>query len=100
MWRVRVLAHAEQQVRDLIETMIGESADDAEIEVVPMIGDLAERVQKAKELTAQAKRLQEEAAAEARSVARALRTAGLSVSDSAQLLGVSRGRVSQLVDSK
>lgn len=95
--QVRLLKDAKAQVRDLVETVTGKAATGVEIVVAAELGDLVERVARAREMTAAAERAQLEAAAEARALARALREQGLSVSDSAEVLGVSRGRVSQLL---
>jgi DNA-directed RNA polymerase specialized sigma subunit len=70
---------------------------DVEINVVPELGGLEDRVRRARERTKAAEQAQRDAAQEAKEVARALRKAGLSVTDTAKVLGVSRGRVSQLV---
>lgn len=51
----------------------------------------------ARERVAEAQRAQKEAAELSRAAAQHLRDAGLSVSDSAFVMGLSRGRVSQLV---
>ncbi len=93
--QVRVLARAEQQVRDLVETMTGQPCD-ADVVVVPDLGGLQERVATVRALTTQAAAAQREAAEEARRVVRDLRAAGLSASDVATVMHVSRGRVSQL----
>lgn len=95
--QVRLLKDARAQVRDLVETVTGKAATGVDIVVADELGDLVERVARAKQMTAAAERAQLEAAAEARALARALREQGLSVSDSAEILGVSRGRVSQLL---
>ncbi len=48
-------------------------------------------------MTAEAIEKQQQAAAESRRVARELRNAGLSVADTAAVMDVSKGRVSQLI---
>lgn len=95
--QVRVLEHAVQQVRDLVETMTGEPADDADVILTLDVDDLGDRAAAARALTAEATAKQAEAAAATRAVVRDLRSAGLSVSDIGTVLGVSRGRVSQLL---
>jgi hypothetical protein len=70
---------------------------DADVTIVPDLDGLEVRASKARDLTRSAEAAQRDAAHEARAVAKALRTAGLSVSDTATVLGVSRGRVSQFV---
>ncbi|MFT3898747.1 MAG: antitoxin HicB [Gordonia sp. (in: high G+C Gram-positive bacteria)] len=96
--QVATLDRAAAQVRDYLDT-IDPSADHStwEIEVVPEIGDLGNAVKEARAATEQASTATIDAAAKSREVARRLRAAGYSVTDSAAILGVSRGRVSQLV---
>lgn len=96
--QVRTLNHADAQVRNYLATMHDRDFDDAEVHVTPELGQLTERVVAARENTKAAEKAQRDAAAEARQVARALRESGLSVTDTAEVLGVSRGRVSQLVN--
>ena len=83
--QVRNLGNARQQVVDYLDTM-DESVDhaDVDITIIPEIGALADEVAQAREAT--------------RAAAQHLRAAGYSVSDSAVIMGVSRGRVSQLVN--
>lgn len=96
--QVTTLDQAAEQVRDYLDTIRPETDhSEWEVAVVPDLGDLGNRVQAAREATAAAATAQEEAARRSREVAKALREAGLSVTDSATILGVSRGRVSQLV---
>lgn len=96
--QVRTLDKAPQQVRDYLDTLDPDTDhSEWDIVVTPDLGSLGDRVRAVRDATAAAARAQEEAAAQAREVARALRAEGLSVTDSAAVLGVSRGRVSQLV---
>lgn len=97
--QVRVLRDAAQQVADLIETFTGETVDPLDVDVIPELGNLTAEIRRARQLTRESERLQLEAAAESRRVVRALKDAGLSVTDSAEILGISRGRVSQLSHS-
>lgn len=94
--QVRTLATAEQQVRDYLESLLEIDATDVTIDVVPELGDLTARAAAAREATEAAAIAQREAAAQARTVVTELRKAGLSVADVAAVLGVSRGRISQL----
>lgn len=98
--QVSTLDKAEQQVRDYFDT-IDPNTDHTgwEIVIKPNIGSLSTRVQQARAATKAAAEAQEAAARSAREVARELRAAGFSVTDSAAILGVSRGRVSQLVSA-
>lgn len=95
--QVRTLDRAVDQVRDYLATMHDRDFDDVDIEIVPDLGGLEREVAEARRETAAATEAQRRAADHARSVARRLREEGLSVSDTAAVLGVSRGRVSQLV---
>ncbi|MFN8147920.1 MAG: hypothetical protein U0R76_10690 [Candidatus Nanopelagicales bacterium] len=93
--QVRTLAAAEQQVRDLVETMLDVDASDAHVEVD--VDGVQARVRRTKAKANLAATLQRAAAVEARTEAQDLRLAGLSVSDIAVIMHVSRGRVSQLL---
>lgn len=98
--QVTTLDKAANQVRDYLDT-IDPDVDHSEWEIIvtPDLGELGDHVRAAREATAAAAHAQEDAARRAREVARELRDAGLSVTDSAAILGVSRGRVSQLVSA-
>lgn len=98
--QVRTLNKACQQVRDYLETMHGIDNIDAAIEVVPDIGSLSDDVREARMAVREAAKAQEVAAKRSRQVARELRENGFSVTDTAAVLGVSRGRISQLVKSQ
>jgi len=96
--QVATLDKAEQQIRDYLDT------DDPDVDhsgwlvtVIPEIGALYDEVVAARSATEEATAASAAAAARARAAARHLREAGFSVTDSAAILGVSRGRVSQLV---
>lgn len=93
----RTLAAAEVMVRDYLRLDRHADWRDAEVTILPDLDGLEVRASRARELTRSAETAQVDAAREARAVARALRAEGLSVSDTATVLGVSRGRVSQLV---
>lgn len=97
---VRRLDRARQQVVDFLDTVDPEVDHSTwEINVIPQIGDLEQAVSTAKQSTAQAALMTANAAKQSRSVARQLRRRGYSVADCAAILGVSRSRVSQLVNS-
>ena len=98
--QVRTLDKAEQQVRDYLETLLDIDTSDATITIHPDLDGLEELVRGARERSRAAEAAQREAAQEVRQVARRLRDRGLSVSDTAKVMGVSRGRVSQIVSSK
>lgn len=88
------LAGAEDMVRDYLE-LDGLPVED--IVIRPDLDGLEQDAAQVRAKIARVQRESREAATESRAVARALRTAGLSVTDTAAVLGVSRGRVSQLV---
>ncbi|MFT4164345.1 MAG: sigma factor-like helix-turn-helix DNA-binding protein [Microlunatus sp.] len=97
--QVRTLDRAEQQARDLIATMTGKPADDDQLTIeVPDLRSYVDRIHDAQAAADRAAADAVAAASDLRSVVHELREGeGLSVSDVAALLGVSRGRVSQLV---
>jgi len=92
----RTLDAAEQMVRDYIETLTGKDVSGDAVVIVPELGALDRKVRVVREQLAAADRRQQEASRAYRALAAELRAAGLSVSDTAAILGVSRGRVSQL----
>lgn len=96
--QVRTLAGAAQQAADLVETMTDKVVDPDDLEFQIALPDgLAERAKAARRLLRDAEEINARAAAESRAVAKALREkAGLSVTDAAAVMGVSRGRISQL----
>jgi len=95
----RTLATAAQQVRDFVATMLDIDADDAEVHLSVAIGGVEKDVERARKMTAEAIAKQQQAASESRRVARELRHAGLSVADTAAVMDISKGRVSQLISS-
>jgi hypothetical protein len=94
--QVRLLEHAKSQVCDLVETMLDIKVTEQEIELDLQIGPLADELQEVKKLTADAAQLQTQAASRVRTLVAELRSSGFSVSDTATILGVTRGRISQL----
>jgi hypothetical protein len=92
----RTLDTAEQMVRDYIETLTDKDVSGDKVVITPDLGELDREVTTVRELLAAADRQQQEARNSYRALAVDLRAAGLSVSDTAAILGVSRGRVSQL----
>jgi hypothetical protein len=92
----RTLDTAEQMVRDYIETLTDKEVSGDKIVITPDLGEFGHKVTAVRELLAAADRQQQEARNSYRTLAADLRAAGLSVSDTAAILGVSRGRVSQL----
>jgi DNA-directed RNA polymerase specialized sigma subunit len=92
----RTLDRADQMVRDYIESLTDRDASDAKVEIKVELGQLDDEVKNVRELLAAADEQQRRASSAYRRLAADLRAAGLSVSDTATVLGVSRGRVSQL----
>lgn len=94
--QVAHLADARQQVVDYLDT-VDEGADHSgwDVTITPDVSSAAQ-VKAARQATERAALLQKEAASAWREAAIALRAEGLSVSDTAAVMGVSRGRVSQL----
>ncbi len=96
--QARSLDHAQRQVRDYLDTLHPELDHSGwEVIVLPADRMLADRLRASREATRAAQRQQQIAAKEARELALYLRqTEHLGVGDTAALLGVSRGRISQL----
>ena len=93
--QVRTLDKATQQVRDYLDTQDeGTDHSDWEIAIVPDIPGLGE-IRKAQQAMADALTSQRNAAQAMRAEIQKLRRS-FSVTDTAAILGVSRGRVSQL----
>ncbi|WP_341729656.1 antitoxin HicB [Brooklawnia sp.] len=91
------LATARQQVVDYLDTVWSDVDHSGwQVTIIPDISGLDE-VEAARHATRDAAMLQEEAARMSRSAARKLRSEGLSVTDVAAVMGISRGRVSQLM---
>jgi DNA-directed RNA polymerase specialized sigma24 family protein len=95
--QARTLDRAVQQVRDYLDTVDPDTVhDDWAIDVVPEIGPLYAEARRAKADADAAATATATAAKRMRRAVRDLRESGLSVSDTAAVLGLSRGRVSQL----
>lgn len=93
----RTLGGAEQMVRDYVETLTDRDVSDATVVIEPDLGGLEAKASDVRKQIERAQRENRQAAAASRALVSELRAAGLSVSDTAAILGVSRGRVSQLV---
>lgn len=99
--QVVTLDKAEQQIRDYLDTIdFNTDHGNWNVTVVPEIGALYAEVTAARQATEDAATASVRAAAQARAAARHLRESGFSVTDSAVILQVSRGRVSQLVNGR
>jgi len=94
--QVRSLSRAEQQVRDYIETLLDVDASTAVINVMPQLGNVQKIVDAARKRSRAAEEAQRKAAEEMRSVVVRLRSSGLSVDETARVMGFSPGRVSQI----
>jgi hypothetical protein len=94
--QVRSLARAEQQVRDYLESLLDIDASRVTVDIVPDLGGLEKLVGPARQKTRAAEDAQRKAAEHAREVVRKLRWSGLSVDETAALMGFSAGRVSQM----
>lgn len=95
--QVSTLDRAVDQIRDYLETMNPDVDPTGwDITVEPEIGAIGDEVAEARQATEDASAATVSAAAKSRQTARRLPEAGDSVTDSADILGVSRG-VSQLV---
>lgn len=90
------LERADRAVRDYLATLLDVDDIDDEVVITPELGGLEIEAAAARQAVAEAGHLQKEAAARSRETAHRLRSAGLSVGDTAMILGISRGRVSQL----
>lgn len=95
--QVRTLDKAVAQVRDYLETVHDRDFSDVEVEIIPDLNGLERAIIDTRHEIQEAANAQLRAAEHSRKLARALRDKGLSVTDTAAVLGVSRGRVSQLV---
>lgn len=98
----RTLVDAPRQVVDYLESLHDVSVDTGDVIITPALPEpLLTEITQARSNVRRAERKLAEAAAEQRRVALALRTeAHLSVTDTASLMGVSRGRISQLTSPR
>jgi hypothetical protein len=93
----RLLADAEAMVRDYLAADDVADAETAEVTIRPDLDGMEDLVLAVRAQTEQAQTAQQEAAKAVRNLVTQLRQAGLSVADTAAVLGVTKGRVSQLV---
>lgn len=92
----RKLSAAENQARDYVETLTDRGVSCDTFVILPDLGGLEVTVARLRERHDRVVRESREAAEESRDVVRQLKAAGLSGDDVAAVLGVSKGRVSQL----
>ncbi|MCI1641632.1 MAG: antitoxin HicB [Actinomyces sp.] len=98
--QVDVLSRARQQVVDYLDTVEdGIEHSGWDIEITPEVDGVDEAL-RAREAVRAAETARREAARLSSEAARRLRSNGLSLADTADIMGVSRGRVSQLVKAK
>jgi DNA-directed RNA polymerase specialized sigma24 family protein len=96
--QTRTLAGAEQQVRDYLDSMHPEiNHADWLIEVVPQLGSVLAEVHVAKAASVAAQQALASAAQQMRTAVKGLRAKGLSLADTATVLGVTKTRAQQLV---
>ena len=97
----RTLADAARMVRDYLELDGHADAGSAEISVIPELsGALGTKISTARADVNRAAEAQRSAAVKWRSAAAALHNSGMPVSDVAAVLGVTKARVSQLLDTR
>ncbi len=99
--QVRRLKNGVQQVRDYMDT-VWEDVDhsDWEVIIVPASDKARNDVIAAREAAAAAQAAVNDAAAKSRRAVAALLAEGLSTTDAAALMGISKGRVSQLAKAR
>ncbi|MCI7551885.1 MAG: antitoxin HicB [Actinomycetaceae bacterium] len=95
--QVRRLSAARQQVIDYLDTTHPETDhSDWHITIIPSLDEFTAQVEEAKRATQEAAEAQAAAAAKTRATVRSLLDAGISSTDAAIIMGVSKGRISQL----
>lgn len=94
------LADAERMALDYIATELGGEPQDYAVTLKHDLGGIEAKIARARQRMAAAQREVDEAADEWRDVAQELRGEGISVRDSAVILDVSPGRVSQLITAR
>lgn len=96
--QVSSLAKAKQQVIDYLDTMYeNEDHSNWEINILPRLEPTVEKqLADAKASTAAAAKAQEKAALQARRAVKAVLSTGITMTDCAAIMGVTKGRISQL----
>jgi DNA-directed RNA polymerase specialized sigma24 family protein len=94
------LADAGRMARDYLATELGGEPEDYAVEIRPDLGGIEDEAADVRRRMLLAQAAVDVAAAEMRQVVRRLRGQGLSVRDTATILEVSPGRVSQLANDR
>ncbi|MDR6939325.1 hypothetical protein [Arcanobacterium hippocoleae] len=95
-----ITAAGSHKVVDYLDTVYPEVDHSGwDIDVIPSLDGLSTQIEAAKSATLAAAKAQEAAAAQTRAVVHNLLAAGVTSSDAAVIMGVSRGRISQLAKS-
>ena len=95
--QVRSLDRAVGAARELVEIMTGRAIRPEQVSVEMIPRSMNDRVRRAREKTRRAQEAQRQAAQFTREVITELRDEGLTPADIAGLMGISRGRVTQLL---
>ena len=92
------LDQVDSMVRDAAALLTGQPEDSFEVVIEPKVPErVALTLKRSHELTAEAARLQREAAEDARKAAELMRSEGMTVRDIGQVMGLSFQRVSQIL---
>lgn len=96
----RTLAEAADEMRPLIADRAGLAEDEVEIDVRVIVPEVIQgALSEVERLREESRRANAEAAARSRQVVAELRAEGLTLDDIGRILGVSKGRVSQLANA-
>lgn len=96
----RTLAEAADEMRPLIADRAGLAEDEVEIDVRVIVPEVIQgALSEVERLREESRRANAEAAARSRQVVVELRAEGLTLDDIGRILGVSKGRVSQLANA-
>lgn len=93
--QVRTLAKAQQQVRDYLDTLYPEH-NHSDVTVHIVYAKVEEQLREARSAQIAAQKAEEEAAQKIRAIVSDLRNEGISLTDTAAILEVSKSRVQQL----
>lgn len=97
--QVSALDKADRQVREYICTVLDLDEYDGRVVIVPEVGAIADTIRTMHELTDSIAELQAKSSATRNEAVQQMRAFGLSDADIAGALGVSKGRVSQIVNA-